>query len=149
MQIEVQIEIAAAKEDVWRVVTDIDGWTDTIRAIQKIEVLERPVTGLVGRKWRETRTLFGKTATEVMWITDVKENEFYQTRAESHGAVYISRIAIAEQESGVKLMMGFDSMPQTLPAKIMAATMGRMFKKATMNALREDLQDIKAVVEGR
>ena len=96
----------------------IEGAADAIRGIEKVEVLERPDTGLVGLKWRETRTLFGKTATEVMWITDAVESEFYQTRAESHGSVYVSRLSIAEGESGVTLTMGFEGTPQTAAAKL-------------------------------
>jgi hypothetical protein len=149
MKIEVQIEIAASKEDVWRAITNIEGSADTIGAIEQVEVLERPDAGLVGLKWRETRNLFGKTATEVMWITDAAENQFYQTRAESHGSVYVSRLAIAENDAGVTLTMGFEGTPQTTAAKLMSATMGKMFKGATEKALRQDLQDIKAAVEGR
>ena len=44
-----------------------------------------------------------------------------------------------------------NSLPWRLPKDMqffMAATMGKMFKGATEKALREDLQDIKAAVEG-
>ena len=119
MKLEMQIDIAATREEVWRAITNIEGAADAIRGIEKVEVLERPDTGLVGLKWRETRTLFGKTATEVMWITDAVENESYQTRAESHGSVYVSRFAIAEAAAGVRLTMGFEGTPQTAAAKIM------------------------------
>ncbi len=148
MKIEVQTDIAGSKEDVWRVITDIDGCADTIRGIEKIEILERPDSGLVGLKWRETRKMFGKIATEIMWITDVKEHEYYQTRAESHGSVYVSTLSIAERDSGVTLTMRFGATPQTLASKIMSATLGRMFKGATVKAVREDLHDVKVAVEG-
>jgi len=44
-----------------------------------IEVLEKPDAGFVGFKWKETRKMFGKEATEIMWITDSVENEYFST----------------------------------------------------------------------
>lgn len=148
MEIEVQVTIAGSRDKVWGVITDIEHSPNVIQGIEQVDILEPPGQGLVGLKWRETRTLFGKTATEVMWITDARENDFYQTRAESHGAVYTTRLSLSEQDGGTQLTMTFDSVAQTLGAKLMAALMGRMFRKATQDALQQDLVDIKAAVEG-
>ena len=147
MNIEVQVTIQGSKEEVWRVITDIENSPGTISGIKEIEILEKPEDGLVGLKWKETRTLFGKTATEVMWITDVNEYESYKTRAESHGAVYITSLNLSEQDDNTLLTMTFGGEAQTLGAKLMSATMGRLFKNATKKALIQDLNDIKAAVE--
>ena len=147
MVINEQIEIQAPKEAIWQVISDIENAVKNVSGIEKIEILEKPAEGLVGLKWRETRTLFGSTATEVMWITEAVENEFYQTRAESHGAVYISRMYITEQEGKCWLAMEFQSRAQTFGARLMGALMGWMMKSSTAKALQQDLQDIKAVVE--
>ena len=147
MKVQAKVCIDGTKENIWQVITDIEGSKKTIGAIEEIEILEKPVSGLSGLKWRETRTMFGKTATEVMWITDVKENEYYQTRAESHGAIYISRLQIEEQDNKTFLTMKFDGQAQSLMAKIMSVSMGFLFKNATQKALQKDLEDIKTVVE--
>ena len=52
MNVEVQVDINGTKEDVWKVITDIENSTDTIRGIEKIEVLEKPTNSFVGLKWR-------------------------------------------------------------------------------------------------
>ena len=147
MVIEVQVTIEGSREEVWSVITDIENSPNTIKGIEKVEILEKPTRSLVGLKWQETRTLFGQTATEIMWITDVKENESYRTRAESHGAVYITSLVLSEQDGGTRLTMGFDSVPQTFSARLMSATMGRVFRNATKKALMQDLVDIRAAVE--
>ena len=147
MKIETEVLINGTKEDVWRVITDIDGSVETIRAIETIDVLARPSAGVVGLKWEETRTMFGQQATEVMWITDAKENEYYQTRAESHGAIYVSRFDLEEDGDKTLLTMGFEGEAQGLGAKVMSFLTGFMFKGATEKALKEDLIDIKAAVE--
>ena len=147
MDLEVQVNIQGAKENVWRVITDIENSVNVIEGIQKVEVLEKPAQGLLGLKWRETRIMFGKTATEVMWITDVKENESYTTRAESHGAVYTTHLSVTPENGTSVLKMKFGAVSQTFGAKVMYATMGWMFKSATIKALQQDLEDIKAAAE--
>ena len=62
MKFEVNTQIRAPKEAVWKTISDIERSVATVSAIQKIEVLERPEDGLVGFKWRETRAMFGKEA---------------------------------------------------------------------------------------
>ncbi|MFQ5930774.1 MAG: SRPBCC family protein [Nitrospiraceae bacterium] len=147
MAIRVEVAIDGSKEDVWKVITDIENSPNAITGIEEVEILERPTDGLVGLKWRETRTLFGRTATEIMWITDAKENGRYRTRAESHGAVYVTSLVVSEHDGKTRLTMEFDATPQTLSARVMAATTGIFFKNATKKALMQDLNDIKAVVE--
>jgi uncharacterized membrane protein len=147
MVLKAQVTIQGSKEKIWQLITDIEGSPNTINGIEKIEILEKPKDGLVGLKWRETRTLFGKTATEIMWITEAIKNESYKTRAESHGAVYITNFTISERDGEAILAMGFNATPQSFGAKILSATMGFLFKKATKKALMQDLNDIKAAVE--
>lgn len=144
-----QTAINAPRAAVWNVITDIENAAETISGIEKVEILEKPSTGLVGLKWRETRTLFGKTATEVMWITDAEENSFYDTRAESHGAVYTTRISLADQGESTSIKMRFVGKPQTMAAKIMSALMGWMFRGAMQKALVQDLEDIRKAAEER
>lgn len=147
MELKAQVFIEAPKEKVWGIITNIEGSAENISAIQNIQVLENPSDGLVGFKWTETRIMFGKSATETMWITDVKENDFYQTRAESHGAIYISKLMVTERNDGTILTMSFNGEAQTFMAKLMSATLGALFKNATKKALLKDLEDIKAVAE--
>ena len=147
MNLKTQVEIQGSKEKIWGVISDIENASNTITGIEKIEILEKPKDDLVGLKWRETRTLFGKTATEIMWITDAVKNESYKTRAESHGAVYITNLFISEQDGKTSLTMDFSSKAQNFGAKFLSAAMGFMFKNATKKALQQDLNDIKAAVE--
>lgn len=149
MKVHTSIDIKAEPSRVWSIVADIDNAKDTISAIDELEVLERPAgSSLVGLKWRETRTMFGKAATEVMWITDAVEESYYETRAESHGSEYVSRIELAPHDGGTRLSMGFEGTPVTFGAKVMWALTGWMAKSAMKKALAADLVDIKAAAEG-
>ncbi|MDH3944678.1 MAG: SRPBCC family protein [Anaerolineae bacterium] len=149
MKISVETEIRAPAKVVWDIITDIKNSPEFISGIDEVEVLDSPADGLVGLKWKETRTLFGRTATEIMWITEAVENEYYKVRAESHGALYLTDFYLSESNGVTTLKMDFDGTPQTLGAKIMSALTGFMFKKSTEQAVIQDLEDIKAAAEKR
>lgn len=147
MIVEVQVEIKGTREAIWAAMTDIENASKTMSGIENVEVLEKPAHGLVGLKWAETRMLFGKPATAEKWITDAAENEFYKTRAESDGFVFVSTTSIAESRGGMTLTSSHDSRPQTVVAKLMSIPMVLFFKGVARKALLQDLNDIKAAVE--
>lgn len=147
MRASSQVDIKASPKTVWSIVTDIENSPNTIKAIEKIEVLEKPRRKLVGLKWRETRKMFGKTATEVMWITDAAETSHYDTRAESHGSIYTTRVSLEPHDGGTRLRMDFEGKPVKFGAKLTWGLMGFMFKGATRKALQKDLEDIKKKAE--
>ena len=147
MLVEAQVTINGSKAAIWAAITNIENASETIRGIENIEVLEKPASGLVGLKWRETRTLFGKKATAEKWITDVAENEFYKTRAESDGFVFVSTTSISEGRGGTTLTSSHDSRPQGIVARLLSIPMGLLFKGVAKKALLQDLNDIKSAVE--
>ncbi|MGO4377422.1 hypothetical protein AB4Z19_04080 [Pseudoduganella sp. RAF19] len=147
MIVDAQIAIIASGAAVWNAMTDIEGATNIIKGILGIEIIEKPSTGLVGLRWRETRMLFGKPATVEKWITDAIEGKFYTTRAESDGYLFLATTSIAENGNGsVTLTTSHDSLPQTLAARL-SSPMMLLFKGVARKALLQDLQDIKTAVE--
>lgn len=150
MRVTVETDILAPPDAVWRVVSDIEHAANTVKAIEKVEMLDHAKgPSLVGLRWRETRTMFGKTATEVMWVTDARDGSHYETRAESHGSVYRTRVALDARGGGTRLSMTFEGQPTTLGAKLVWGLTGFLFKGATRKALSRDLVDIKAAVEAK
>jgi len=146
MIVEEQVTINGSKAAVWAAITNIENASEIISGIEKIEVVEKPANGLVGLKWRETRMLFGEPATVEKWITDAAENEFYKTRAESDGMVFLTTIRIIESSGGITLTSSHDSRPQGIVAGLKSIPMV-LFKGVVKKALLQDLNDIKAAVE--
>lgn len=149
MRLSVNIEIKAPKEKVWQVITDIENSTDTISGIDKIEILDKPKETIVGLKWKETRTIFGKSSTETMWITEAEENKYYQTRAESNGSVYQTVLKLSEQGKATNLSMEFSSEAVSVTGKIMALVFNAMLKKSMKKLIEKDLLDIKTFIENK
>ncbi|NND81778.1 MAG: hypothetical protein HKN50_05045 [Gammaproteobacteria bacterium] len=149
MKVSASIEIAAPKEDVWAAITDIHNCADMVSEIIKINVLEAPAAGVVGLKWEETRMMFGKEATETMWITEAANNEYYQTRAENNGTVYASRMAVTGEGDSCTLTMSFRDEPVSTFAKMMSGVMGLFGKGWMKKMLQKDIEDIKQFVEAK
>lgn len=148
MIVEEQIIINGSRSAVWAAITDIENAADIVSGIEKIEVLETPPSGLVGLRWRETRTLFGKEATVEKWITDAAEEKFYRTRAEDGGFVFLTTKRVSEGGESTTLTEIHESNPQGAAAKLMSIPMRLFFKGVMKKAVRRDLNDIKAAVEG-
>jgi hypothetical protein len=147
MLVEAQVTINAPEAAVWAAITDIENASDDLSGVESIEVLEKPASGLVGLRWRETRMYFGKPATVEKWITDAAENKFYKTRAESDGFVFLTTMKISDNGGGgVTLTSSHDSQPQGFVAKLKSTPMF-LFKGVIKKALMQDLRDIKTAVE--
>lgn len=146
MTVAASITINATKAAVGAATTGIARFAELLSGVEKIEVVEMPATGLVGLKWKETRILFGKPATVEKWITEAKENEFYTTRAEHDGFVFITTNRVAGSDGSVVLTGIHETQPQGIAAKLKALPMV-FFKGVIKKAILQDLNDIKAAVE--
>ena len=146
MIVEARVTINGSKSTIWAAITNIENASETISGIEKIEVLEKPANGLVGLRWLETRMYFGKLAAVEKRITDAAEKEFYKTRAESDGFVFLSTMSISESNGGVMLTSFHDSKPQSIVAKLKSIPMP-LFKGMVRKAFLKDLNDIKSSVE--
>ena len=148
MIVEAQVTIHGSKAAIWAAITNIENASEIISGIENIEVLEKPASGLVGLKWRETRMLFGKPATAEKWITDAAENEFYKTRAEDNGFVFLSTMSLSESSNGgITLTSSHDSKPQGIVARVLSIPMMFLFQGVAKKAILQDLNDIKSAVE--
>jgi carbon monoxide dehydrogenase subunit G len=148
VKIQDSITINAERARVFEVFRDLDNAAANIRAISKIDVLEGPAQLSLGTKWRETRTMFGKEATEEMWVTEFEQDASYVAEAESRGAHYRSEYRFTPEGSGTRVDLTFEGTPLTFGGRV-AGVIGGLFAGAAKKALHEDLEDLKRVCEGR
>ena len=147
MTVDVEVPVNAPKERVWRIISDIENADRTISGIESIEVLEKPNESILGLKWKETRKMFGQTATETMTVTDLEDGTAYVTEAASHGSHYRSRVWVVDDGAGSRVGMSFSGRPTSTLTRILYLPMGLLMKSATRKALLKDLQEIRAAAE--
>jgi hypothetical protein len=145
MIVEAEVTINATKDKVWSVMANIRNASEIISGIEKIEVLEEPASGITGLRWRETRMYFGKPAAVEKQITDAVEKEFYKTKAEMEGYIFLSTLRISESNGVVTLTSSHEYIPQGIVAKLKSIPM-IFFKGMIKKALLQDLKDIKSHV---
>jgi len=146
MTVEAQITIKRNKTAVWTAITNIRHAAEIISGVEKIEILNESINGLVGLKWRETRMYFGKPATIDKWITDAIENKSYKTRAEMDGFIFFTTMTISGSGDNVILTSSHETISQGIIAKIKSLPM-IFFRGMLKKAILKDLNDIKAAVE--
>ena len=145
-KIELKQHIAASPETVFRHATDLGGWPETISGITAVERLTDGPVG-VGTRFKETRTMFGREATETMEFVAFDEPRGYTLGCENHGSRYRSDFSFESKAAGTDVTMTFEATPLTLMAKVMSVLMRPMMKSIAKHCLK-DLEDLKASIEG-
>jgi hypothetical protein len=148
MKVTATKEILSTIENVWSIVTDFENSSSRIKAIKKTTVLNRPTSGFIGLKWQETRVMFGKEATETMWISDCRLHEWFESKALNSGCEYTTRFALSKTENGVLLEMSFKAKPLTFAAHLFAP-LSFLFSGMIKKAFESDLADLKFAIESK
>jgi carbon monoxide dehydrogenase subunit G len=148
MEIMASREVAASAGSVWEIVTDLDGSPAVLTAVERVERLDEGDGFGLGTRWRETRTMLGRQATEEMEVTAVDPPRSYTVVAVDGSTTYTSTITVDPLVSErCVLRMSFTGTSSGLAARILAATVGRLFAGATRRALQQDVDDIASHAE--
>ena len=145
--VEIRRHVAAPVQRVWDVATDLPGSPQVIQGIDAVEVLTPGPFG-VGTRWRETRTMMGRSATEEMTVTAVEPQRSYRVEAASRGAHYVSTFAFAPSaDGGTDVTTTFGGQPTSTVARVLGAVTAPLGRRAVTKALEQDLRDIAAAAE--
>ncbi|MEV6397587.1 SRPBCC family protein [Streptomyces sp. NPDC051907] len=150
--VAVERRVEAPQEQVWRALTDLESMPRVLSGVEAVEILAHaPQGGFgVGTRWRETRKMMGKQATEEMTVTASAPPTRYVVEARSHGSHYVSEFALRpEGPDATTVRMTFSAVPTGGAAKLMAKLLGRLGARAVSKAIAGDLADVAAAVEGR
>lgn len=146
MEIRSSRHVKAPIERTFDVFSDLTKAAERVEGIKSVEILsDTPATG-VGTRWRETRVMFGREATEEMEISAFTPNKSYEVVAHSRGVDYHTIYTFREHNGGTDVEMVFSGKPTTLLTRLMSP-LGYLFKGATQKALEADMDALKRVAE--
>jgi len=138
--------INAPAPRVFEMLSDFAGAPQRISAIKRIEMLTPGPVG-VGTRFKETRVMFGREASEVMEISRFDPHRGYELSCTSCGCTYRSEFQITPVAGNASdVTMSFDAQPQTFLAKVMGVLMRPMMGAMT-RCIMKDLSEIKAALE--
>jgi uncharacterized protein YndB with AHSA1/START domain len=148
MEIRVSREVAAPCARVWAIVTDHDATPAVLSSLEELERLDGGEGFGVGTRWRETRTMFGKRATEEMEVTAIEPLDHYTVVAHHGSTTYTSSISVAPLgDDRCRVGMTFHAATSGVLGRVLGATLGRLFVGAARKGLQRDLDDVAAHAE--
>lgn len=147
-QFSLNISVDAPKEEVFRIFTDFENAPKRVRGISKLEVLTDGPVG-VGTRFRETREMFKREATEEMEITQLTPGESYTVGCETCGCEYATVFRFTPTRSGTDVEMQMTTRAISLFAKIMSPIMSLMMGPMMRKCMMQDMADLKAAAEGK
>lgn len=147
-QVRVQRDIIAEPPEVWMVLTDLDRYPKVLTSVDAVERLEG-VGFEVGTRWRETRRMYGKVATEELWVADIDPGRRVVVHTEAKGTVYEAVYEVLPSSLGTRLVItyGAETSKASAGQRLALAVMGPLGSKAVKASLEQDLVDFAAAVE--
>jgi len=150
-RVDVHRVVQAPVQRVWDVLTDVAHADQTLSGVTRVEpVTEGPYR--VGTRWRETRRMLGKEATELMQVTVVEEPTRTVVEADASGVHYVTEFTLSPAGAGAtQVLLRFTAVQgrTNLAQRVLAPVVGRLGAKAAEKMLAKDLADIAAVAERR
>jgi hypothetical protein len=118
MRIEVEEATTAAPKVAFATATDIARWPQFITGIDSVEILTTgPVA--VGTRFRETRLMHGRTATEEMTVKELEAPRLFVLSALSHGTHFRAEHRFEPDGDGTRMTVLFEGRPMTLLARLL------------------------------
>lgn len=144
---EQSIVTHAPLEAAWDAASNLNKAEERFRGIAQIEMLTDGPIGK-GTRWRETRIIMRKKATEELELLEWDPPHRYVAGCESCGARYRTTVTCEPVADGTEIRFLMHAEHLTLRAKIMGVVMGVMMRKMMEKCLSEDLEDMKRAAEG-
>src|SRR5690554_3078723 len=133
----IQTRIAAPIEAVFALASDFAGAAGHIKGIKKVEMLTPGPVG-VGTRFRETREMFGKDATEEMEVTAFDPPRSYTLGCHSCGAKYATTFRFEAEGDATQLVCDFEATPATWWAWLFKPLAGLMMG-AVKKCVQQDI----------
>lgn len=139
MNLSLTRRIAAPPERVFAISTDLRRAPEFIDGIKSTEVLTDGPVGL-GTRFRETRVMFGKEATEEMEVVIFEPSSKWALAAESCGCRYHTEMRYIPDGDGTLVEWEMTSEPLGFFAKVISALMTPLMKGTMVKCLTSDLE---------
>ncbi len=146
MKLVLEETIAAPVQLVFELFTDLNHAAEHIEAITKLEVIGKGPIGK-GTRFRSTRVMMGKEATEEMEITAFDPPRSYRMEATAAGTRFATVYKFEGGQRETRVSMETTTEPLSFLAKIMGRLMGKLMVGQMTKAMTADHADLKRTAE--
>ncbi len=139
--------IGAPIEKAWALATDVERFPELVGGVDRVELLTDAPFG-EGTRWRETRRMLDREATEEMWVAEIDPGRSYTVEPENHGARYVPTFTFrATGDAQTEAVVTFGAQPRTALAKVLATVNSAVAARAVAKTLQGDLEDLGSAAE--
>lgn len=142
MQIAVKCFVEAPPDAAFSTAIDISNWPRFISGVQSVELLT-PGPVAAGTRFRETRSMFGRQASEDMTLAQIEPPRRFLLTAFNHGTAYRAEHLFAPEAAGTRTTLVFEGQTATLLARLFTP-LGTLKRQ-----LELDLADLKREAQRR
>lgn len=146
-QLNFSMHVDAPIDQVFEQFSNFPDAAEMIEAIKRIEMITDGPTR-VGSKFKETRVMFGREATETMEVTEFTRNKSYTLSADSCGSRFDSTFRFEPDDDGTRVEMEIATQANSFFAKIMWP-LGLLMMPSMKKMIQTDMDQVKAVCEAR
>lgn len=140
--VTVKRDIQAPPGNVFDVITHVEKFSKAVPDIVRVEYLSDVREG-VGTRFRETRMMNGREATNELRVTEYVMNERVRIVSDAGGTTWDSVFKVQPWQTGTRLVLKMHAKPHKIFARItIPLVMGIVLK-----ALEEDMDAVKAYCE--
>lgn len=136
------LTINASLGTVFRVVSDLDHFSNAVPQIDRIEILSESAVG-VGTRFRETRLVWGRETASELEVAELVENEGVRYVSDTLGTRWHSTFTVAPAGDRTQLTIVIEGRPYRVLSRLAAPLM----KFLTAKAVAADMKGIKAYAE--
>lgn len=137
--------IHASPAVVFDTFTNLDRATERVPSIVRIERLTPGAFGL-GTKFRETRVVFKREASETFEVTAFEPNQMFELTARSCGAMYQTQFRFAPTDAGTRVDVAMTIRAESFLAKLFTP-LSRMMMGMVKKCVAADVVALKKVAE--
>jgi hypothetical protein len=138
--------IDAPVSEVFAVFADLERAAGRIPAISRIELLTPGPVG-TGTRFRETRTMFGREATEEMRITAFEPCRSYEVTCRTCGADYVTSFDFRPDGAGTLVDAAFRTEKRSL-AGLLLVPFGWLLTGMMRKCVEQDVDELRKFIEG-
>ncbi|MBX9626344.1 MAG: SRPBCC family protein [Gemmataceae bacterium] len=139
--------VAAPPAETFAVFSDLDHAAGRIAEIVRIEKLTPGPVG-VGTRFKETRVMFGREATETFEFTEYTPGVAYAFVGVNCGVEYRCRFAFAPEGAGTRVDVTFRTRALNLWAKLFTP-LAYLMRGMMRRCMARDLDQLRAAAEAR
>lgn len=144
-QFQFSQHIDAPPTRVFELASSFERAPEHISGITKVEmVTDGPVR--TGTRFKETRVMMGREATEEMEVVEFTPNKSYTLAAESCGSEWRSQLTFQPSGGGTDVNLDMQCKAKTFFAKLMMP-IGLLMMGSMKKCIQQDLIDLKAAAE--